>query len=84
MSDTQYPPGYLEENVGFKVVITAAVFIFLDTFSVVLRYLSRYLGKVPVGLDDYLIAAAYAVGLGESILSIGNTSLRQSQSPTRD
>ena len=75
MSGTQYPPGYFEENVGYKAVITAGVFIFLDTFFVILRYVARHLGKVPAGLDDYLIAASYVVNLGEGILSIGKTCL---------
>ena len=75
MSDVQYPPGYLEENVGYKVVITAIVFILLDSLFVILRYVARHLGRVPAGLDDYLIAAAWVVGLGESVLSIGITYL---------
>ena len=71
---TSYPLGYLEENAGYKVVITAILFMFLGTFFVTLRYIARYLGKVPVGVDDYLVAASLVFCLGQGLLSIGRSS----------
>ena len=65
------PPGYAEEYSGDRLRDTAIAFIVLEVGFVTLRYISRALGKLPIGIDDYLMIPALVVCLGVDALSIG-------------
>jgi hypothetical protein len=51
-------PEYLAEYRGDEVIQYAIVFLVLGTTFMVLRFWSRWLGRVPWGLDDTLIVAS--------------------------
>ena len=50
-----YPPGYLDEYIGYRLTGVAIAFIVLNITFVTLRFVARRLGKVPMGIDDILI-----------------------------
>ncbi len=56
MSDTNsnLPPGYLDEYIGFKLMWLSSAFIAINVFVVSLRYYARYVSKTSIGADDYL------------------------------
>ena len=67
----QLPPGYAEEYSGDTLRNTAIAFIVLEITFVILRYISRALGKVSRGIDDYLMIPALVTCLGFDAFSIG-------------
>ena len=58
------PPGYAEGYSGGRLRDTAIAFIVLEVGFVTLRYVSRALGKLPLGVNDYLMIPALVVWLG--------------------
>lgn len=48
----------IEENRGIEVIMVTAVFLFIATLFVFLRWLARRINKAPLGADDYWIFAA--------------------------
>jgi len=71
MSMPNFPPGYVDENVGPHVVGVAVAFIVLEIFLVAMRFTSRYLNKIPIGLDDIFIIPSLVFCLGICALAIG-------------
>ncbi|KAI9644757.1 hypothetical protein NHQ30_006784 [Ciborinia camelliae] len=76
-SATQYPPGYLENYNGHKLVATCISAIVLNVFFVLARFTSRWIHKTPRGWDDFLMIPALifsvllaALGLGYHIEAI--------------
>ena len=65
------PPAYVAEFSGNKLVNVCVAFIPVQIFFVVLRYISRYLGKVPMGIDDWLILPSLASNLILNSVTIG-------------
>ena len=53
-----YPPGYLDEYIGYRLTAVAITFIVLNITFVTLRFTARRLGKVPFGIDDIFIVPA--------------------------
>ena len=70
------PPSFAASFNGDKAIQVGIAFIPILTFFVVLRYISRYVGKVPTGLDDWLILPAFATNLTLNSLSIGKDDRR--------
>ena len=71
MDPTQvYPPSYLAENVGWKLIKIAIIFGGLETIFAVLYLVSRYLNKTANGLDFYLMPVAYIICFSNSIVAI--------------
>ena len=70
-ANAQFPPGYAEEYSGDIALRTAIAFIVLEFTFVTLRYISRALGKLPAGPDDYLMIPARVICLGVDASSIG-------------
>jgi hypothetical protein len=58
-------PEYLAEYQGDEVIHYAIAFLVLGTFFMSLRFWSRWLGRVPWGMDDSLIVASavFLVGI---------------------
>ncbi|KAM0166534.1 hypothetical protein ACHAQE_001339 [Botrytis cinerea] len=54
----QFPPGYLENYSGHKLVVTCIACIVLDIFFVFARFISRWLHNTPRGWDDFLMVPA--------------------------
>lgn len=48
------PKGYLQQDIGDRLIITASVFIVLQTIFVTLFYISRHLTKTLNGLECWL------------------------------
>ncbi|KAL9077050.1 MAG: hypothetical protein Q9161_000683 [Pseudevernia consocians] len=69
-ANAQVPPSYAEEYSGDIVLRTAIAFIVLELTFVTLRYISRALGKLPAGPDDYLMIPALVICLGVDASSI--------------
>lgn len=74
MSSSISPPklsqSYIDENIGNRLINTAAALVALDTVFVALRCWSRYLQKASLGWDDMLIVPAYISCLAPCICSI--------------
>lgn len=59
------------------LIAIAITFIVLDTFFLVLRFISRVLiQKVSIGVDDFLIIPAYCMNVGLCCVAIGMFSSR--------
>lgn len=58
-----FNPGYAEEDISSRVIISAVVFIVLDIGAVALRYAARLKYKTKWGIDDFLMAPALLLGL---------------------
>ena len=69
-SPDDFPPGYLEQNIGATLVAISAVFITLDIIFVGLRFCSRKLSNAPWGWDDTLMCPALVVNLGLCSLTL--------------
>ncbi|KAF7950896.1 uncharacterized protein EAE97_002448 [Botrytis byssoidea] len=54
----QFPPGYLENYNGHKLVVTCIACIILNIFFVFARFFSRWLHHTPRGWDDFLMVPA--------------------------
>lgn len=55
---THFPPGYLENYSGHKLVATCITAIVLSVFFVSARFVSRWLHNTPRGWDDCLMIPA--------------------------
>lgn len=73
LNPSDYPPGYLEERQGHKLLATGIVFITLEVIFAVLRYHSRYTKHTPVGFDDWLIWPALVFNLALCVETIGKS-----------
>lgn len=65
-----FPPGYLSADIGYRVIIVAAVFIPICIIFVALRFYSQALRQAPRGLDDILVVVSAVMLIGWSILAI--------------
>lgn len=54
----KFPPGYLEDYNGHKLVATCISCIVLNIFFVFARFISRWLHNTPRGWDDFLMVPA--------------------------
>ncbi len=52
------------DNGGYKVVIVAALLIFMQTLMVCGRLVSRYMQKASLAADDYVLFIATTMGIG--------------------
>lgn len=65
-----FTPGYADEDISSRVVISALIFIVLDIGAVALRYAARLKYKTKWGTDDFLMAPALLLGLGFCVTGI--------------
>lgn len=65
MSDSvQYPPGYLEEDHGRRVIAACSVILVITTVLLPLRFYARSLAPGQRAWDDHLLIPAYVLLLG--------------------
>jgi hydrogenase-4 membrane subunit HyfE len=70
------PKAYLEEDIGERLIIVAAVFIVLQTFLVSLYYISRYINKNLNSWECWiLMPMSYILATAVCICSIRERSL---------
>lgn len=60
----QFPPGYLEENKGGRVIAAVTSMLAITTILFALRLYARSLTKAPRGWDDHLLIPSYIFMLG--------------------
>lgn len=73
LNPADYPPGYLSERQGYKLLIVAVLFIILETLFAGLRYFSRRKQHTPIGIDDWFIWPALVFNVGLCVESIGKS-----------
>lgn len=69
--NTPFPPEYVAETRGPRVIAVACLFIFLDVGIVTLRFATRYVYKTKSGIDDFLIIPALVFAVGICAIAIG-------------
>ena len=71
-SASTYPPGYLQQYSGNRLLAVSIVFIILDTIFVALRlYTRRAANNSKWGFDDDFLMPALIMNLGMCSLGIG-------------
>jgi hypothetical protein len=50
-----YQQAHIHENLGPTVIVVASVLLTLDAFAVIGRFCARYILKVKLGWDDWLV-----------------------------
>jgi hypothetical protein len=66
---------YLEENIGSRLNATAIIFMVVQTVTVILFYVSRYITRTLKGYDCWLLMPfAYACTTGLCITGLCKTS----------
>ena len=65
-----YPPGFLKEYQGDRLLATSIAFIIVDVLFVTLRIYSRRLAGTTRSWDDYLIPPALVFNIGVCIVGI--------------
>lgn len=63
---------------AFKVIIVAALLIFMQSLTVGGRFISRKLRKAPLAADDYVLLTATVLTIGLCALAIACKSTRTS------
>lgn len=69
-TNSTFPPGYLDEYIGFKLVWLSSAFIAIDIFFVGLRYYARYVSRTSIGADDYLTLCSLVCAIALSAIGI--------------
>lgn len=64
-------PGVRAEYSGTTLIVFTAIFVPVQIFCVILRYLARYIILGPWGLDDALVLTSLILQLCMAGLSIG-------------
>ena len=70
MSGSHFPPGYLEQYCGDRLVHISVACIPVEVLFVVLRYSAQRIRKAPVRLGDILILPALFFCLGVNACAI--------------
>lgn len=65
-----FTPGYAEEDISSRVIVSASTFIVLEIGAVALRCAARLKYKGQWGADDFLMAPALLFSLGTCALSL--------------
>ena len=68
---SKFPPEYLEQYSGNRLLATSIAFLVIDTFFVALRFLAQHLRPIKYGLDDLFIALAWLFMVLECAINIG-------------
>lgn len=71
MGSLDIPPEEVSVYIGDRLLIFTALFVPLQIFCVVLRFISRHKVHTPWGLDDAVILFALAEQMGMAGISIG-------------
>lgn len=78
LSSDNYPPGYLAEYSGDRLIAVSICFMILGTFFVALRFYAQRKTTSSYGWNDYLIPPALVANIGicaHGISKNGNSSL---------
>lgn len=72
MADTNstFPPGYLDEYIGFRLVWLSSAFIAINVCFVGLRYYARYVSRISIGADDYITIFSLVCAIALSVIGI--------------
>ena len=68
--DMTYQSAHIGDDRRRDVVVSHAICITLAVIAVVLRFVSRRIGKVKVGWDDYVLLAAFAFAFGQVVAGL--------------
>ena len=66
-ADIAYQKAHVRDDRSQDIVVSHAICIALAAIAILLRFVSRRLGKVAVGADDWMIVAAFVFVTGEVI-----------------
>ena len=66
-ADIAYQKAHIRDNRRGDIIFSHAICISIAFLTVVLRFLSRRMGKVKIAWDDYMIVVAFVFALGEVI-----------------
>lgn len=69
-ANSTFPPGYLDEYIGFKLVWLSSAFIAINVFFVGLRYFARYVSRTSIGADDYITIFSLVCAIALSAIGI--------------
>lgn len=69
-TNSTFPPGYLDEYIGFKLVWLSSAFIAIDFFFVGLRFYARYMSRTSIGADDYITFFSLVCAIALSAIGI--------------
>jgi hypothetical protein len=67
--------GFLAEDRGRSIIVTASVMIGLCTLFVGLRYYARYLMNTPFGVQDVIVPFAWLAQVGVCSTAIGESTI---------
>jgi ABC-type Na+ efflux pump permease subunit len=69
---TNYPPEYLNEDIGPSLFATCIVFLFLETVFMILMYASRYVskGERTNKSMEVLLTLTYLICIGKITIMI--------------
>ena len=79
-ADIAYQKAHIKDDRRGDIIVSHAICITLAFLAVILRFISRKLGKIKIQADDYTIIAALFFALGEVIGGFLGTFLYLSQS----
>lgn len=65
--EIEYQVSHIRDDRSKTLVFSSAFCMAIAFTAVTLRFLSRSLGNIRFGADDYVIALAFVFGLGEAI-----------------
>lgn len=68
---------YIHSYTGDTLRDVDIAFCVIETVFITLRYLSRWVGKTPWGIDDYLMLPAFIFCMGLNTLSFRMSLLRK-------
>lgn len=74
---TQFPPGYLEETKGGRVLAANTVILVSSTVLLALRLYARSLTRASRGWDEFLLVPAWVLLLGLIICLYSRLLLQQ-------
>ena len=59
-----YQEAHIHDDRSKDVAVSHLLCLCLALAAVVMRFVSRRLGKVPLGADDWMVITAYVLGFG--------------------
>ncbi|KAI4210002.1 MAG: hypothetical protein LQ351_007109 [Letrouitia transgressa] len=66
-ADIKYQVAHVRDDRSQDIIVSHGICIFLAAIAITMRFISRKLGKVRIGADDWMIVAAFVFELGEVI-----------------
>ncbi|KAL9607133.1 MAG: hypothetical protein Q9167_007926 [Letrouitia subvulpina] len=66
-ADIKYQIAHIRDDRSQDIIVSHGICITLAAIAIILRFISRKLGKVRIGADDWMIVAAFVFEVGEVI-----------------